>query len=510
MPFTSEGIVPDLIINPHAIPSRMTIGHLIECLLGKVCAITGREGDATPFNGVKVSDISELLEQCGYAGDGTEVLYNGESGEPMEARIFIGPTYYQRLKHMVNDKIHCLSMDHEVLTLHGWKTFDQIKFTDKIACLNNGRLVYENPTGLLYYPDHEGYMYSVSNSKIDLNVTYNHRMYVSKNGIDYSLIEASQIIGEEYFYTNVAPVYDIPDYICLDNSEQMDALLIVNGYCIKNNIKRKIIPIDGGLGGYYYKNDLSFKIYDNILIDALNKLNYEFSIDNDNDILNINSNIDIQLVNTISNKLSRRQLVILINAMAIHNIIRFNDNNIDDKLPQLCLHAGIDYILKDDMILINIYDYNTKYKENLEYEPCPVFCLQVPSEVFYVRRNGKAVWTGNSRSTGPVTKLTRQPLEGRAKDGGLKLGEMERDVLCSHGAAYMLKDRMFYNSDPYRVHVCKLCGTICQSDLDNQQFLCKCTKRGNTTEIAQVFLPYACKLLFQELMAMNILPRIKV
>jgi hypothetical protein len=207
-----------------------------------------------------------------------------------------------------------------------------------------------------------------------------------------------------------------------------------------------------------------------------------------------------------------------------------------DQFSQLCLHAGYastisthlkteikgrSVISNYDVLKISIIEtkmnpsVNHGHTENIQIEKvlenikCPVFCLQVPSEVFYVRRNGKSVWTGNSRSTGPVTKLTRQPLEGRAKDGGLKLGEMERDVILSHGASNMLKDRMFYNSDPYRVHVCKLCGTICQADLDKQRFLCKCTKAGNTTEIAQVYIPYACKLFFQELMAMNIVPRIK-
>lgn len=109
MPFTQEGIVPDIIINPHAIPSRMTIGQLIECLLGKVSAITGHEGDATPFTEASVNDFSRRLHECGYQLRGNEVMYNGHTGRKLEAHIFIGPTYYQRLKHMVDDKIHSRS-----------------------------------------------------------------------------------------------------------------------------------------------------------------------------------------------------------------------------------------------------------------------------------------------------------------------------------------------------------------------------------------------------------------
>lgn len=110
MPFTIEGITPDIIVNPHAIPSRMTIGQLIECLLGKVSTLEGSQGDATPFDStITVQKISKTLHKCGYQSRGHEVLYNGHTGRKMEAQIFIGPTYYQRLRHMVDDKIHSRS-----------------------------------------------------------------------------------------------------------------------------------------------------------------------------------------------------------------------------------------------------------------------------------------------------------------------------------------------------------------------------------------------------------------
>lgn len=108
MPMTADGIRPDLIVNPHALPSRMTIGQLVEVIAGKLGLDIGVFGDCTAFidNGSKNEYIGDLLTNQGFHSSGNEVIYNGMTGEQMEADVFIGPTYYMRLKHMVKDKIN--------------------------------------------------------------------------------------------------------------------------------------------------------------------------------------------------------------------------------------------------------------------------------------------------------------------------------------------------------------------------------------------------------------------
>jgi DNA-directed RNA polymerase II subunit RPB2 len=108
MPFTEDGIRPDLIINPHAIPSRMTIGQIVESLFGKVCTSYGAFGDCTAFQvkGSNYSTYAPMLVKAGFHSSGNQVLYNGMSGEQLAADIYMGPTYYMRLKHMVKDKIN--------------------------------------------------------------------------------------------------------------------------------------------------------------------------------------------------------------------------------------------------------------------------------------------------------------------------------------------------------------------------------------------------------------------
>jgi DNA-directed RNA polymerase II subunit RPB2 len=110
MPFTSDGIKPDIIINPHAIPSRMTIAHLKETLLGKVLLELGLFGDGTSFGDMDIDFIRNQLLKCGYESHGEELLYNGLDGTQIETSIFVGPCFYQRLKHMVSDKQHSRSI----------------------------------------------------------------------------------------------------------------------------------------------------------------------------------------------------------------------------------------------------------------------------------------------------------------------------------------------------------------------------------------------------------------
>lgn len=121
MPFTQDGIVPDLILNPHALPSRMTINILLESIMGKIGLKKGEFGDASPFKADGedlASEICEELHNCGFQKHGLEVLYNGFTGEPIESLIFIAPQYYQRLKHMVSDKMHSRSKGHITSLTH--------------------------------------------------------------------------------------------------------------------------------------------------------------------------------------------------------------------------------------------------------------------------------------------------------------------------------------------------------------------------------------------------------
>jgi len=312
MPFNADGISPDLIMNPHAIPSRMTIGQLMECILGKACATLGGYSDCTPFSKIPYDKICDILEANGLNYSGDEILYSGITGQQMDVKLFFGPTYYQRLKHMVLDKIHCIRVEnHEILTQNGWKKFMDITDNDKLFSLDIKTLEtsFDKPIKKHYYKKELRDMYHIKNDYIDTFVTDNHRF--------------------PYLYSN--------NDIDIDNK------------------------------------------YTNIRLNEMKNIITEY-----NEIIEYNE------FNHKNNKLE---------------FLKYNTNNLNN--------LETFKIDKMDMNEINLN--------------CDVFCFTMPKETFYVRHNGLEFWTGNSRSSGPVVQLTRQPAEGRSRDGGLRFGEMERD-----------------------------------------------------------------------------------
>ncbi|ELA40928.1 uncharacterized protein VICG_02017 [Vittaforma corneae ATCC 50505] len=107
MPFNEQGLAPDIIMNPHGFPSRMTVGKIIELLSGKAAMIEGKYADATAFKKNQIRDFCDVLAKSGYSYSGKDIFTSGTTGEQLEAYIFYGPIFYQRLKHMVADKMHC-------------------------------------------------------------------------------------------------------------------------------------------------------------------------------------------------------------------------------------------------------------------------------------------------------------------------------------------------------------------------------------------------------------------
>jgi len=186
MPFTDTGIVPDIVMNPHALPSRMTIAQTLECILGKNAALDAEFKDATPFTHFNQAEVGDALEKYGFERDGEEVLYNGMTGEQLRVTLFIGPTYYQRLKHMVQDKVHARStgrvnnltkqsvegrgvggglrfgeMERDCLISHGTSQFQKERFMDSADKFRiyvgkkNHSIVVGNPDIDLYKFDNE-------------------------------------------------------------------------------------------------------------------------------------------------------------------------------------------------------------------------------------------------------------------------------------------------------------------------------------------------------------------
>jgi hypothetical protein len=215
MPFTKDGIRPDIIINPHAIPSRMTIGQLKETLLGKVLVELGLFGDGTSFGELTVDEISKKLLELGYEARGNELMYNGLTGEQIECDIFMGPVFYQRLKHMVNDKQHSRSIGPMVnLTrqpAEGRSRDGGLRFgeMEKDAMVSHGASKFTR--GRMYDASDKYQVYVCK--KCGLIASYNDELHIHccrtcNNRVDFAYVEipyACKLLFQELTTMNVVP-----------------------------------------------------------------------------------------------------------------------------------------------------------------------------------------------------------------------------------------------------------------------------------------------------------------
>ena len=215
MPFNRDGVKPDIIINPHAIPSRMTIGQLKETLLGKVLVELGLFGDGTSFGDLDVDHISKKLLSLGYESSGNELLYNGLTGEQVECSVFMGPVFYQRLKHMVNDKQHSRSIGPMVnLTrqpAEGRSRDGGLRFgeMERDAMISHGAARFTR--GRMYDASDKYSVYVCK--KCGLVASYNDKLHIHlcrtcDNRTDFSYVEipyACKLLFQELTTMNVVP-----------------------------------------------------------------------------------------------------------------------------------------------------------------------------------------------------------------------------------------------------------------------------------------------------------------
>ncbi|KAK1409555.1 hypothetical protein QVD17_36081 [Tagetes erecta] len=149
-PFTIQGIVPDVVINPHAFPSRQTPGQLLEAALGKGIALGGSLKYATPFSTPSVEDITNQLHRCGFSRWGNERVYNGRTGEMVESLVFMGPTFYQKLVHMSEDKVKFRNIG-PVHPLTRQPVADRKRFDGvKVGEMERDCIIAHGPTANLY------------------------------------------------------------------------------------------------------------------------------------------------------------------------------------------------------------------------------------------------------------------------------------------------------------------------------------------------------------------------
>lgn len=640
-----------------------------DVLIGKVKNLEKNDASNSIYD---KKDISTVMKEPEGIVDKILCDKNDEGYEIFKVRIRILKT------PIIGDKCSCLTSDHDVLTNRGWKPINEITLEDKVATLKDGQFIeYNYPTELFEY-DHDGDMYSLQSQQIDVFATLNHKMYVQQRNSDkYELVEAKDIVGKQVKYKKTG-INTNPNYIKFKPlNVPLDPFLVVFGLfyaegwayntskgkyvgiCVnKERVKKALEPACKKMKIKLSKDDKSYKWYIRdrkfveyfapLSVGAINKALPKWCF-----------------------KLNERQSRILVESMVLgdghygkgeNGIVRYDSSSFQliNDFERLCFHSGWTGKIslhgkagtkggtsKGRQIISTVDSYRytiNKHRhtptvngnkakfskvqnEKIVHFKGKVYCFEVKNHVFYVKRNGKTYWSGNSRSgqkgicgmvykqydmpftesgmvpdlimnpqafpsrmtcsqlmelisgksaaisgtimdatpftnitvksitdqlksygfneygkekmynpftgepfeamiffgptyyqrlkhmviekiharaTGGVTMLTRQPQEGRARDGGLRFGEMEKDSQLAHGSVQFLKERFFECSDKYSIYICDVCGNIAYGNVQKSFYDCTtCKNFGRIPKIVKINIPYASKLLLQEIQSMN-------
>jgi hypothetical protein len=361
--------------------------------------------------------------------------------------------------------MHCLTSDHDVLTSKGWIGIEKMTCKDKIATLTKkGQLIYQKPTNIFHYKNYKGSLYHIKNNTIDLMVTPNHRMYVKK---DFSPYQESRLFKKGSLLRDIGV-----SSFCM-HSPFFRSKLLREGALYSEKGKYELIEAKNLIGQNYkyltakprssemsLRNPFTASIWNKPRSSEIPKRPpliakplYLPPMEGGINSRTITGGLNLSRLSP----LVARGILLQGNCRRIPPDtlnLTFLGGSLKERGLKTCL-APFLKVHKFKAPFLKVHKFKILLKKSFlvpqieEFIPYigSVFCLTVPNEVFYVRRNGYSVWTGNSRSTGPYSLVTQQPLRGRSKHGGQRLGEMEVWALEGYGAAFTLLEMLTIKSD---------------------------------------------------------------